>query len=43
MQLARSIGAQGFPSLILEKDGQYELIPVDYNKAQPVLNTIQQY
>jgi putative protein-disulfide isomerase len=29
----REIGAQGFPSMILEKKGNFHVIPLDYNNA----------
>ena len=31
IELSRSIGAQGFPSLILDKNGRYIAVPLDYN------------
>jgi putative protein-disulfide isomerase len=42
IQLSQSIGAQGFPSMILERNGRYQLVPLDYNKAQPALDFIRQ-
>ena len=30
---AQRIGAQGFPSMILESEGQYHSVPLDYNSA----------
>jgi len=38
----QQLGAQGFPSLVLQKDGGNHLIPIDYNKADPVLNIIKE-
>ncbi|NWF39727.1 DsbA family protein [Mariprofundus sp. NF] len=38
--LSRSIGAHGFPSLILEKEGCYHPIAVDYRDAARMLNEI---
>jgi len=32
IQFGRHIGAQGFPSLILENEGHYQRIPIDYNQ-----------
>ena len=38
----RKIGAQGFPSLILEKAGKYHYVPLNYNRAEQVLDSIRQ-
>jgi len=35
------IGAEGFPSLILELDGQYQNIRLDYNHVMPMLNQLE--
>ncbi len=40
MIMGRQLGAQGFPSLILAKDGQAQYLPLDYNSADNVLNMI---
>jgi len=40
MMTGRRLGAQGFPSLILAKDGQAQYLPLDYNSADNVLNLI---
>ena len=36
----RKIGAQGFPSLILENEGHYQRIPIDYNHPEVSLALI---
>jgi len=36
----RNIGAQGFPSLVLETGGQYQRLPVDYNDSSKTINYI---
>ena len=38
MAFSQKIGAMGFPSLILEQDGQYDLLQYDYNDPSVVLN-----
>jgi len=38
----RQIGAQGFPSMILEQKGEYQYVPLDYNNPEPALAFIQQ-
>ena len=43
IQFSQSIGAQGFPSMVLEKEGHYQLVPLDYNNAQTTLDFIQQF
>ena len=40
MMLGRQLGAQGFPSMILAKDGQAQYLPLDYNSAENVVNMI---
>ncbi len=40
MIMGRQLGAQGFPSLILAKDGQAQYLPLDYNSADNLLNMI---
>ncbi len=40
MIFARQIGAHGFPSMILEKDGAYQYIPLDYNHPEAVISYI---
>ncbi len=42
IQFSQSIGAQGFPCMVLEKEGHYQLVPLDYNNAQTTLDFIQQ-
>jgi len=36
----RQIGAQGFPSMVLEKQGQYQYLPLDYNNPNPVIEIV---
>jgi putative protein-disulfide isomerase len=43
IQLSQTIGTQGFPSMILEIDGQTQLVPLNYNEAQPALDFISKY
>ncbi|MCB1851662.1 MAG: DsbA family protein [Gammaproteobacteria bacterium] len=40
MAFGRTIGVQGFPSLVLEQAGQYRLLNHDYNDAQVVLEQL---
>ncbi len=40
IQFSQSIGAQGFPSMFLERDGHTQLVPLDYNEPQPTLDFI---
>ncbi len=42
IQFGRKIGAQGFPSMILEQKGEYQYVPLDYNNPNPTLAFIQQ-
>jgi len=37
---AQKIGAQGFPSLILEKEGQYQTLPLDYNQPATAIQFV---
>jgi len=37
IQMARGMGAHGFPCLIYEQDGRYRAIPVDYNHADVMI------
>jgi len=37
IQMARRMGAHGFPCLIYEQDGRYRAIPVDYNHADVMI------
>jgi putative protein-disulfide isomerase len=37
---ARGMGVEGFPSLVLERDGSRWRIPVDYKRPGPMLETI---
>jgi putative protein-disulfide isomerase len=39
---ARRMGADSFPSLVLEHNGGYWHIPIDYNQSQPMLELIEQ-
>ncbi|KAG1658141.1 hypothetical protein GQR58_023159 [Nymphon striatum] len=38
----RQIGAQGFPSMLLEKDGRFEYLPLDYNDPNGTLKYIEE-
>lgn len=40
IHFSRQIGAQGFPSLIIEKQGKYQTVPLDYNKPEVTLDFI---
>jgi len=40
IQMAQRIGVQGFPGLILEKDGCCHPVPVDYNHADEIMRSI---
>ena len=40
IELARRIGAQGFPSLIVASHGDYHVVPVDYLDAAPMREQI---
>ena len=42
MQLGAAMGAQGFPSLILQSPEGYRYIPLDYNRPEVVLNQLKQ-
>lgn len=37
---SREIGAQGFPSLVLDVNERYQLLPFDYNKPGVLLNAV---
>ena len=43
MQFGASIGAQGFPSLVLKTDEGYGYVPLDYNDPSVVLNLLDRY
>lgn len=43
MQFGASIGAQGFPSLILQTAQGYGYIPLDYNEPDVVLNQLERF
>lgn len=43
MQLGASIGAQGFPSLILQTPEGHGYIPLDYNDPSVVLNQLEHF
>jgi len=38
--MGRQLGAQGFPSMILAKDGKAQYLPLDYNNAEIAMNMI---
>ena len=38
----RQIGAQGFPSMILEKNAEYQYIPLDYNNPEAAISYIRE-
>ncbi len=40
ISLSRSLGVNGFPSLVLECNGRYELIHTNYTKSDPMLSQI---
>jgi putative protein-disulfide isomerase len=40
ISLSKSLGVNGFPSLVLERDGRYELIQTNYTKADSMLSQI---
>ena len=40
MMMGQRLGAQGFPSMILAKDGQAQYLPLDYNNSENVINLI---
>lgn len=40
INLSRQIGAQGFPSLILQTQETYKYVPLDYNNPETCLNFI---
>ena len=42
INFGRSIGAQGFPSMILEKDGDYQYLPLNYNDPEAAINYIRE-
>ena len=39
----RQIGAQGFPSMVLEKEGNYQTVPLDYNDPASAISLIKEY
>jgi putative protein-disulfide isomerase len=43
INLARSLGVNGFPSLMMESNGRSELIHTNYNEAQPMLSQINSF
>lgn len=43
ISLGQQLGAQGFPSLVLHHAGENQLIPIDYNNADIVLESIRQH
>jgi protein-disulfide isomerase-like protein with CxxC motif len=40
MQRGRAMGATGFPSLVLELDGVFRPVPVNYTDEEAMLETI---
>jgi putative protein-disulfide isomerase len=42
MQLGGAMGAQGFPSLILQSPEGYRYLPLDYNRPEVVLDQLKQ-
>jgi len=40
MRMGRRLGAQGFPSMILTKDGKAQYLPLDYNNADNAVTMI---
>lgn len=42
INFSRKIGAQGFPSLLLEVNGAFQFVPVDYNDPSVVLRFLQE-
>lgn len=40
MIMGRQLGAQGFPSMILAKDGRAQYLPLDYNNSENTINMI---
>ena len=40
MAMGRQLGAQGFPSMILTKDGQAQYLPLDYNSSEKVVSMV---
>ena len=42
IQFGQSIGARGFPSMILDVDGDYQYVPLNYNDPTPALDFILQ-
>ena len=41
IMFSREIGAQGFPSMLVEKLGNYQIVPLNYNDAQGALDFIE--
>ena len=41
--LSRQLGARGFPSLILDRDGERHLITIDYNNVDVMFEVIMDY
>lgn len=42
-EFSRSIGAQGFPSMILDKNGHYFAVPLDYNDPAGAISFIKDH
>lgn len=43
INLVRSLGVNGFPSLMMECNGRSELIHINYNQAEPMLRQIKAF
>ncbi|MFT5224362.1 MAG: putative protein-disulfide isomerase [Polaribacter sp.] len=43
IDLSRSLGVNGFPSLVVERNGRYELIHTNYTNAGPMLSQIEAF
>ncbi len=41
ISFGRQIGAQGFPSMIFEQNGEYQYVPLDYNNPKSALAFIE--
>jgi len=42
IEFSRSIGAQGFPGMILDKNGRYIVVPLDYNDTAGAISFIKE-
>lgn len=43
IRFSQQIGAQGFPSMLLEKQENYQIVPLNYNDAQVALDFIETF